>query len=405
LHEFLSIDSARRRFFIGLTRAFPITTRATPPRLLNTIIVTHVLPDAREFLEALRHETHLLAVIPKPKSKDEGTYNWLKETGFPLLNVERAQIADTVLGLVSQAEAADTVLLDIGGWFVPVLERLRDGAPDGLLGIVEDTRNGERKYLEFASRYDLPIPVVSVAESALKAQEDYLVGKSLVFSADAILRECGLVLDHLECGVIGYGKIGRSIALHLLQRKIKPYVVETNALRSVTAFREGCAVRHRDWANRNVDVIFCATGNQATGIEDFRSLRAGTFIFSVTSSDDEFDIDVLPSEYRLTQDARCAHVTVCDGEQNHFYLVNNGNAVNFLHDAVLWEFIQLVKGGIYLAAAHLAAQRPMPSLFHGAERERMGRGAKQMCGLSLEDQDKIARLWLETVLLGVRLEE
>jgi adenosylhomocysteinase len=401
LNDFLSIESARRRFFIGITREFPLD--AHEGKSTRTIIVTHVLPDAVEFLEAVGRQTNLIAIIPKPKSKDITTCKRLKDSGFPILDVEREQIVPAVLDALTKSGNDRTVLMDIGGWFVPLLKELPGGVHKTILGIVEDTKNGERKYLEYARNNALPFRVVSVAESELKANEDHLVGKSIVFSADAILRACGLVLDQLECGVIGYGKIGRSIAQHLMQRGIKPCVVEIDSLRSVTAFREGCTVRHRDWANRNVDVIFCATGSKATGIKDFRSLRSGTFIFSVTSSDDEFDWDMLPNEYRIKKHATWANITVCDGEQNHFYLVNDGNAVNFLHDAVLWEFIQLVKGGIYRAMTNLIEGKQMEPLF--ANPDGIGPGAKQMFELDDEDQMRIARLWLETVLLGVRLEE
>jgi len=70
---------------------------------------------------------------------------------------------------------------------------------------------------------------------------------------------------------------------------------------------------------------------------------------------------------------------------------------------VLWEFIQLVKAGIYFAMKNLIEGSKMPRLF--PKREEEGPGVEMMFGLDIEEQQKIARLWLETVLLGVRLEE
>ena len=78
---------------------------------------------------------------------------------------------------------------------------------------------------------------------------------------------------------------------------------------------------------------------------------------------------------------------------------NNGNAVNFLHQPVLWEFIQLVKGGIFLALKKLAEGEPMEQMF--ASRER-GPGFGAFLQLSDADQGAIATLWTETVLLGVK---
>ena len=51
--------------------------------------------------------------------------------------------------------------------------------------MVEDTENGLRRYL---GAWKPPCPVFSVARSPLKDPEDYLVGQSVVFSAEALLR-------------------------------------------------------------------------------------------------------------------------------------------------------------------------------------------------------------------------
>jgi S-adenosylhomocysteine hydrolase len=292
---------------------------------------------------------------------------------------------------------AGTVLLDIGGWFAPTVRALPQ-LSERILGVVEDTRNGQDKYEHEAMKGSFPVPIISVAESELKANEDFLVGQSVVFSADVLLRECGQVIEYLECGVIGYGKIGRSIARHLKDRGIRPLVVEIDPLRRLAAFRERCEVRDRDWVNRSVDVLFCATGKQATDIIDFRTLKPGAFFFSVTSSDDEFDLDLLRQEYERREISQ--YVSRHDGSHNHFYLVNNGNAANFLHNAVLWEFIQLVKGGIYLALRNLACGENMSRIFPGA-----GDGRAGLWELTKEQERGVAELWMETVLLGANLEK
>lgn len=393
IQKFLSRDSARRRFYIGLTTQFPVTTK------VNTVLVTHILPDALDFIDALNRCTNLIGIIPKPKSIHVETKNRLLSMKIPIFDIERKDIKSELPKLLNDRQGEKTVLLDIGGWFVPILNSLPETITMGVAGIVEDTRNGQDKYEKAASEDTFPFPVVSVAESELKANEDFLVGHSIIFSADAILRKHGLVMEYLECGVIGYGKIGKSIAQHLQQRGIKPNVVETNPLRRLEAYRLFCNIRHRDWISRNTDIIFCATGKRATDIIDFRTLKPGSFIFSVTSSDDEFDFALLETEYGVTEVS--SNTKRFDSDYNHFYLVNEGNAVNFLHDAVLWEFIQLVKGGIFMALRNLAIgsnlKRTFPSSYNGP-------GFESLFELTTEDQETIARLWMETVLLGVKLD-
>lgn len=64
----------------------------------------------------------------------------------------------------------------------------------------------------------LPCPVISVARSPLKDPEDYLVGQSVVFSTEAVMRGRGDILHGRPSLVIGFGKLGSSIA-RLLQAK------------------------------------------------------------------------------------------------------------------------------------------------------------------------------------------
>lgn len=394
LQRFLSRDSARHRFYVGLTTQIPVKSK------VNTVVVTHILPDAFDFLDALNRCTNLIGVIPKPKSVHGDTKQRLLSSGIRVLDILRDEVVSELPKLLDDNNNQKTVLLDIGGWFVPALGTLPEPTAKNIAGIVEDTRNGQDKYEAYAAANAFPFPVVSVAESELKANEDFLVGHSVLFSADAILRECGLVLEYLECGVIGFGKIGKSIAQHLQQRGIKPNVVEVNPLRRLEAYRLFCNIRHRDWVSRNTDVVFCATGQRATDIIDLRSLKPGAFLFSVTSSDDEFDLTLLSSEYKRT--VVSPHVSRYDSSYNHFYLVNNGNAVNFLHNAVLWEFIQLVKGGIFMAMRNLADGEEMKPIYMSADK---GPGFNALLELSTNDEKAVAKLWMETVLLGAKLEE
>lgn len=53
--------------------------------------------------------------------------------------------------LESRAAGQDLVLLDVGGYFAPALEDACARFSGRILGVVEDTENGVRRYLEHAS--------------------------------------------------------------------------------------------------------------------------------------------------------------------------------------------------------------------------------------------------------------
>jgi adenosylhomocysteinase len=107
--------------------------------------------------------------------------------------------------------------------------------------------------------------------------------------------------------------------------------------------------------------VVCATGNLALRAEDFAALRNGAYLASVTSSDDELELAPLSGLYRRTQVA--PHVTRYDITGHYFYLLADGNAVNFVHGASAGAFIYLVQAEI-LAAIGLATTPDHEPGFH-----------------------------------------
>ena len=94
---------------------------------------------------------------------------------------------------------------------------------------------------------------------------------------------------------------------------------------------------------READLIFCATGNKSLRGQDFRSVKKGSAIFSVTSSDDEFSFEGM-EDYRK-EDLGCSMLRMSN--QGHsFFLANRGNAVNFLHGAEVRPFVHLVQAAM-----------------------------------------------------------
>jgi adenosylhomocysteinase len=128
---------------------------------------------------------------------------------------------------------------------------------------------------------------------------------------------------------------------------------------------------------RRADLVVCATGNVSLRSEDFSSLRNGAYVVSVTSSDDELELHGLRDRY--DQCSLGPHVARYSTTYQYFYLVNNGNAVNFLHGAVVGPFIFLVQAEI-LAAVSLLAQ---------------GRGKMGLCEVGNEERAFIAQTWLD----------
>jgi adenosylhomocysteinase len=171
----------------------------------------------------------------------------------------------------------------------------------------------------------------------------------ILFSTEALMRELGSIPYGRLTTVIGYGRIGSSIAHHLQSRGVTTSIVEHSPVRGIEAKAHGFVLRCKSEALRRGNLVFCATGNRALVGEDFLELRSGSYVASATSADDELDLGYARATYDVTQVTD--HIERFDRRGQYFYLLNGGNAVNFVHRGGLGPFILPVQGEIVSAVA------------------------------------------------------
>ncbi|MFF0065643.1 adenosylhomocysteinase [Streptomyces sp. NPDC005279] len=309
-----------------------------------SFLVTHLLPERPGFVRAVASLSRLRAVLPKPKSISPAAQREVEQT-FPVDALTRELFAETDTALdyfESRAAGEPVALLDVGGYFAPTLTDLHGRFSGQIAGVIEDTENGHRRYEDLGK---LPCPVISVARSPLKDPEDFLVGQSVVFSTEAVMRGRGDILHGRPALVIGFGKLGSSIARLLHAKGVQVTVFDIDPVRRTQALSQGFAVaRDRESALTGAGLVLCATGAVSLRGEDFPHLRNGAYVATVTSSEDELDLAGLPNVYTRTMVGD--HVTRYQTTGHYFYLANGGNAVNFLHGASVGPFIFLVQAEI-----------------------------------------------------------
>lgn len=335
-------------YFTKIARQFAPDTKPT------SFLITHLLAERPTFIEAVAAMTRLRAVLPKPKSIDPAALRDV-ERSTPCDTLTRDLFADPASALEyleTRAPGEDVILLDVGGYFAPTLAAVCDRFSGRIVGVVEDTENGHQRYAELGAK--LPCPVVSVARSPLKDPEDFLVGQSVVFSTEALMRGRGDILHGRTALVLGFGKLGSSIARLLHAKGVRVTVYDTNPVRRVQALSQGFAVaRDRQAALGKAGLVLCATGALALRGEDFPHLRNGAYVATVTSSEDELELGGLPEVYQRAQAGD--HVTRYQTTGHYFYLLNGGNAVNFIHGASVGPFIFLIQAEIFAGIGLLAA--------------------------------------------------
>lgn len=255
-----------------------ITSRFRPEEQPSSLLVTHLLPERPSFVRAVGAVSSLRAVLPKPKSIVPSAQREVEAIAqCDGLDRELFADADRAVEYVENRAAGERlVLLDVGGYFAPTLTTLRDRFSGTILGVVEDTENGHKRYAELDK---LPCPVVSVARSPLKDPEDFLVGQSVVFSTEALMRGRGDILHGRPALVIGFGKLGSSIARLLHAKGVQVTVYDIDPVRRAQALSQGFTVaRDRDTALHNAGLVLCATGSISLRSEDFSTLRNGAYV-------------------------------------------------------------------------------------------------------------------------------
>ncbi|MFF4404902.1 NAD-binding protein [Streptoverticillium reticulum] len=353
-----------------------IATRFAPAEQATAFLITHLLAERPGFVRAVAAMTRLRAVLPKPKSIHPAAQREVEQnTPCDVLSRELFTDPDTALGyLESRAAGEPVVLLDVGGYFAPALADLHSRFTGQILGVIEDTENGHRRYTELDK---MPCPVVSVARSPLKAPEDFLVGQSVVFSTEAVMRDRGDILHSRPALVIGFGKLGSSIARLLHAKGVQVTVCDIDPVRRTQALSQGFTVaRDREATLASAGLVLCATGARSLKGEDFPHLRNGAYVATVTSREDELELDALPDVYTRTMVGE--HVTRYQTTGHYFYLANGGNAVNFLHGASVGPFIFLVQAEILAAIRMLTRADLAPGLHE----------------VSADDRAAIAATWL-----------
>lgn len=153
----------------------------TIPEDVGCIAVQHILPSTYRFILYLNNIFNgKLVILAKPKSIDHSIKERLTALGVDIKVASRD--TDFLVDIIKNSQTKRSLILDIGGYF----SHLASKEELGVVGVIEDTENGHKKYHEATN--NLRYPVISVARSELKKNEDALVGHSIVHATDSLLR-------------------------------------------------------------------------------------------------------------------------------------------------------------------------------------------------------------------------
>lgn len=285
-------ELAEIRRDMPLTTSLPQCLRNAPLSDFSATFTIHHLSDFLPFIEtalALGLAPDAVTVIDKEYHYRDGERVDAHLRLVQGLRVYRyAELEEALEMHISRSEALGkkVLVLDDGGYVLPVVFERFATKVSCIAGIVEQTMSG----ISRIASHDLPMPLFNVAQSDVKATvEAYGV-------ADAAVRNIVALLPHEKfegrsAVVVGYGRVGEEVAKVLRTRRMHVTVHDADVARLVAAHESGFVTDRSLSAllatTRPLLVVGCA-GAQSVNAEHFDALAADCYLVSTTSRDREF---------------------------------------------------------------------------------------------------------------------
>jgi len=173
---------------------------------------------------------------------------------------DAAATADENLSLAREFLATSPdILVDDGAFVTRLAHREFPDLIATMIGAAEETTSGVRPLRIMQEADELKIPVIAVNDSALKYLFDnvYGTGQSCVM---ALLDVTNLQLAGRQVLVVGYGWVGKGVALHARAMGAQVTVAEIEPVKALQAFHDGHKVKSILDAAPTTEVVFASTG-------------------------------------------------------------------------------------------------------------------------------------------------
>ncbi len=327
-----------------------------PTDRARSVLITHVLDTAVAYVEAVHSVFPVARVVAIPYSASSTAVQSLRSKGFTV--VVPTSIPDTFVESERQVmealkEAATPLLVqEVGGYLAKASARL--AAFPHFLGVVEDTNNGHWLY---ESTGPHPIPVLSMAQSPLKAVEDSIIGDAVLFSVERILREeFAAICQGLHSAVIGFGKIGRSAAVALKGREAVVSIYDIDPAKDMTAKVEGFYPRPLHDLLPESDLVVGCTGQTSIRLVDMPFIKDGAILVSASSKAVEFALADFEGACTLEKFSNVVW-RFTQPNNKRFFLLLQGTPVNFRDGSILGTILDMIYCELFLCMREVAGKR------------------------------------------------
>jgi len=230
--------------------------------------------------------------------------------------------------LRSVLAAKPVITMDDGADLVGLLHTEYEKQAKSIWGSSEETTTGVIRLKSLAKSGKLKFPVVAVNDSKVKYLFDnrYGAGQSTI---DGILRATNILLAGKVFVVIGFGWVGRGIAVRARGMGAEVVVCEVDAVRALEARMEGYRVLSTHEAASVGNIFVTATGDiNAIDMDAFERMKDGAILANSGHFDVEIDVKGLRSMAKEISEVRPNLQRFTLTPQKSVYLIGEGRLVN-----------------------------------------------------------------------------
>ncbi len=264
----------------------------------------------------------------------------------------------------------------------------------GIVGGSEETTTGVVRLKALEADGKLAYPVIAVNDAKTKYMFDnrYGTGQSTL---DGIMRATALLLAGAKTVVVGYGWVGKGVAMRARGMGARVVVVEVDPIRALEAHLDGFDVSSIVSAAPEGELFITTTGQKnVVPFEAILKMKEGAMLANAGHFDVEIDVKTLMSKAKGVKAVRpnVDEVTLPSGKR--VYLIGKGRIANLVAaEGHPPEVMQMSFANQMMAAIRI--------------HEGHGKMEKKVYGVPPELEDEVARAALKSmgVSIGAQTKE
>lgn len=301
---------------------------------------------------------------------------------FQKAMASRRRLLEKAFKKIESRPERKLIIIEDGGYFVPLLHDEYQAKIRNCLGSVEQTTRGIMNVQELHKQKKLKTPIINVARSTLKAEmESPEVADTLATNIKNICNSVSFYPKYTTILILGYGTIGSALTDSLLARGYSVSIYDKKARAIEQAERDNRRRGNKAEVIRKLKkeklqefkFIIGATGRPSISELDFLHLKNNVILASGSSERYEIDLESLE---RLVEKPITKNIKKDKKKLITTYKLVNGNNIRLLCDGEPINFP--LSGGI----PSIAIEPVLMQLISGAvklvvEKDRLKSGIKK----------------------------